>query len=136
MSALPHSDFYAELVLEQVPLHVRSELTPEQLEAIREAVGRSMPRAKHDVDLRFVIPLWFTQYYVVLFAGRDRRRLVREVLVERRGQVGIQCTAWGLTALLVLATLFALAALYVVKSYSGIDLFPGHLRDYIPLPRF
>lgn len=136
MAAVPQSDFYAELVLEQVPLHVRSEFTPEQLEAIRIAVGRTLPKARHDVDLRFVIPLWFAQFYVVMFAGRDRRREVSEVLFDRRVQAGRGGTVLVLTVFLAIGTLIGLGLLYVVKSVAGIDLFPGHLRDYIPIPFF
>lgn len=110
-------------IIDRVPLEIRQSLTFEQRAAISQAVLDS--RRKHAVDIRFVIPLIFTQLYFVLFIGNDRRRAVQAKLLERRNDAG----RWGLAGILavgaVAMVLFLAVGAYVAKSRAGIDLLPN-----------
>lgn len=115
-------------VLDRVPLEIRQSLTFEQRSAISQALKES--RRKHAIDIRFVIPLIFTQLYFVLFLGKDRRRAIEEKMLERRSSAG----RWGLAIILgvgaVGMTVFLLVGAYVAKSKAGIDLMPNsHASD-------
>ena len=117
-------------VLELVPLEVRQSLTFEQRAAISLAVRES--RRRHAVDIRFVVPLIFTQLYFVLFIGKDRRRETVEKMVDRRAEAGrlgmAGVLAFGVMALVV----FGLVGAYVAKSRAGIDLMPNaHGTDVV-----
>ena len=123
-------DPYTDDVFASVPLEIRQSFTPEQRVAIREAVaGRERVRR---VDVRFVLPLYFTQVYVVFMCGKDRRRDVAMTIHDRRraakdyGLLGAMLIA---AAILIVA---ALIVLYYVKSYSGIDLLKDkHVKDVL-----
>ncbi|MBC8065507.1 MAG: hypothetical protein H7Y17_11795 [Chlorobia bacterium] len=117
-------------VLELVPLDVRQSLTFEQRAAISLAVRES--RHKHSVDIRFIVPLIFTQLYFVLFIGKDRRRETEEKMVNRRNEAGRLGTA-GLIAFGVMTlVVFGLVGAYVAKSRAGIDLMPNaHGTDVV-----
>jgi len=117
-------------VLERVPLEVRRSLTYEQRAAISEALRET--RRKHAIDLRFVIPLIFTQLYVCFFVGKDLRRETQIKMIDRRNNASRLAIAWalGITGLVVLGVLFV--SLYVIKSKAGIDLMPNsHAGDVL-----
>jgi hypothetical protein len=97
--------------------------------ARRGGVGR-----RHPVDVRFTVPLSFRRYFVVLLAGRDRRASVaaREADRGRARTHALGGGAFaGLSGLLFVAiAAFGVLALYGVKSFLGIDLFPDfHALD-------
>jgi hypothetical protein len=119
-------DPYSDEVLQSIPLEVRQTLTTEQRVAIKQALaGR-----KHGVDVRFVLPLFFTQLYFVVLVGKDRRHQTHRVTYERRAAVGRFGTAFGIAFVGIVAILIALGGLYVAKSRAGVDLFPNsHLKD-------
>ena len=132
MSQMPPGDPYVENVLRNLPDEVARTLTAEQVDGFREAMRRTRRKARHIVDLRLLIPLYFARFYCVFIFGKDRRAAVRQVLHERRRQAGLL----GLAVFLAIAFL-ALAGLtftilYVVKSAADINLFPGHLSDWLP----
>jgi len=117
-------------VLEKVPLEVRRSLTFEQRSAISAALRES--RRNHGIDIRFVIPLFFTQFYVVFQTGKDRRRSTVEQMVDRR----IDAVRWGMAGLLGVGGLTALVVglvlAYLAKSRGGIDLIPNaHGSDVV-----
>lgn len=132
MAAAPKTDPMPDLVVQDLPEQIRAKLSTEQLQAIRKAVGRQGSRSRHAVDVRFVIPLIFTQLYVVFLIGRDTRKETEDVMDDRRSEGGrIVWRAWSV----ILATIVVftgLAVLYVVKARAGINLFDGHLRDWLP----
>ena len=136
----PALDPFADHVIQGMPPEVRATFSPEQLAAVQQALAQAQQcaRARHLVDLRFCVPLYWARYYVVLLLGRDQRRHVREVLVDRRSRGGQFLRALLLLTLLALTTLgFAVAVfytLYLLKSYLGIDIYPDkHLRDMLGL---
>ena len=55
---------------------IRASLTLEQVEELRIAAAE-LHHGRHRLDLRLAIPSPFGRFYVVLFAGRDRRRTNR-----------------------------------------------------------
>jgi len=117
-------------VLERVPLEVRRSLTYEQRSAISEALRET--RRKHPVDIRFVLPLLFTQLYVCFFVGKDLRRDTQLKLIDRRTNASRMALAWtlGVAGVVVIGVL--LVCFYVLKSKAGIDLMPNsHAGDLL-----
>ena len=117
-------------VLERVPIEVRRTLSFDQRVAITRALRDS--RRKHTVDARFVIPLFFTQFYVVLQAGKDLRRDTQITLFERR----TNASKWSIAMFLGLGGLallgVALVLAYIGKSRAGVDLLPNaHAKDVL-----
>ncbi len=115
-------------VLERMPTDIRQTLTFEQKAALSQALRES--RRKHAVDIRFPIPLLFTQLYVVLFIGKDRRLSTTERIIERRADA----SRWGMASLLAIGMMVLVGAglvgAYVAKSRAGIDLLPNsHASD-------
>lgn len=135
------AEIYADFTISRIPSKVRAEFTDVQLAAIRRALVAQDQEAQHSIDLRLRIPLYFRQYYFVFFGGRDRRkhtltlemhRLNRYPRVLRRSLYFI---ASSLIILSVLAFLFV--ALYLIKSFAGIDLFSDfHLSEILPVDIF
>lgn len=132
MAALPHEDLLVDLVLDQMPDDVLASMTEKQLKAVRLAVSKASPRARHAIDFRFVLPLVFTQMYFVFMCGRDRRYKTENVMDERRAGAGASVTAWGMVGIILFGLVVLFAIMYAVKCVAGIDLFPGHLHDYLP----
>ena len=128
MSFQPASDVLSDLLVEKVPGDVRATMSEEQLKAVRYAAGR-----KHALDVRFTVPLLFTQLYFVFLVGKDTRTETVVVRHERRSETNRYAEVWALALLSGLAVMTAVVVLYVLKSRAGIDLFPGHARDYVPV---
>lgn len=109
-------------ILSRMPNDVADSFSDIQLIHLKTAIG-SRSWGKHPVDIRGTITYPFARwhlYYVVLL-GRNRRRLSQR---EQR-------VSAFLSALILLIVLFgiaasALLALYLVKSYAGIDIFPNY----------
>jgi len=117
-------------VLERVPLEVRRSLTFEQRSAIAAAVKET--RRKHKIDIRFVIPLIFTQLYVCFFVGKDLRRETELKLIDRRTNASRLALAWTLGIAGIVFLLVMLTSLYIIKSKAGIDLMPNsHAGDLL-----
>jgi hypothetical protein len=120
-------DPYSDEVLHGIPEEIRRTFSTEQRVAIKRAIAA--PR-RHGVDLRFVIPLFFTQVYVVLMVGKDRRHSVQKVQHERRTAMQRMTLATLLAFAGLILLMAALALAYVGKSRAGIDLSPNsHLKD-------
>ena len=110
-------------VLDNVPLEIRQSLTFEQRAAISQALIES--RRKHAIDIRFVVPLLFTQLYCVLFIGKDQRRVVEAKMMERRSEASRLGLAGILAVGAVAMVLFLAIGAYLAKSRAGIDLLPN-----------
>lgn len=103
-------------------------LYPEQLAEFERILAEAIPKpAPKLVDLRFVIDLIVSRFYVVLFIGKDRRAKQRRYIPDRLTRIG---NAIVVLLILLSANLaisgFILLAGYLLKSAIGIDLFPGH----------
>jgi hypothetical protein len=116
----------ADLVVDEVPTHVRATMTEDQIKAVRSAAKK-----RHAVDLRFTLPLGFTQLYFVFLVGKDTRRETVEVQNERRTHTRIHATTGAIAVAAAIAVIVTAVALYLLKSKAGIDLFPFHARDVV-----
>ncbi|OLP19840.1 hypothetical protein BST81_03440 [Leptolyngbya sp. 'hensonii'] len=122
----------AEDYIKQMDPNILTQLEPSQLEEIRRLLREAIPRPSPKiVDLRFVVDLLFSRFYIVLFVGKDRRRKLRKPsLLDPITYVGnlvsviILLIGFNLT---VSATL--LLVLYLLKSLLGIDFSPEHFPD-------
>lgn len=84
------------------------------------------------IDLRFVIDLVVTRFYVVLMVGKDQRDQKRGHRVRGLTKAGNTLAA----VLLLLSANLAISAfivlsLYLIKSMLGINLMPRHLTEYL-----
>jgi hypothetical protein len=135
------SETFADFTLSRVPQEVRDSLTDEQYEAIRSALIARNQYSRHSLDIRIRIPLFFRSYYVVLFAGRDRRGSTYRLENDRLARVPRSVRqafhlviAFSLSATVVAV---ALAAAYKLKQLMGIDIFPEfHLWDLLPFESY
>lgn len=132
-----NNDPYTNAIINSIPEEIRDSFTSEQTRALLQAFSHAQHRSQHIVDVRFQIPLYFAQYYVVILMGRDLRTHIQDTLINRRqrsgraAQIGfIVLMFWLLIAGL---SVTAFIGLYLVKSSIGIDLFSDqHLADFLP----
>ena len=130
----PERDVLTQHLWEAIPPETLRSLHPDQYRALKQAFQTAPKR--HWIDIRGIIPLYFTQFYFVFMFGPDRRRETREVLYERRQTVRegtaklIGSVALGV--FLILLGLSAFAVWYVFKCLVGADIIPGFsLSQYL-----
>lgn len=130
-------EVFAEYTASRLDKALRSEpLTSNQREIILATLSAQEEGVRHSLDVRISIPLFFRSYYLVLFAGRDRRRTTLELqtLRYRRSMRGI-LRYFSISALILLSFGVGLGLLYgayLIKSALGLDLIQGfHLSDII-----
>lgn len=107
-------------------------MTEEQLRAVKTAVANTAAQSRHAIDLRFVLPLFFTKLYFVVLIGKDTRGTTLDVEDDRRARAGFHMSLAGATVGAAIVLVVALGILYLLKSKMGIDLFDGHLSDFLP----
>lgn len=112
-------DPFVKGLLEKLPAGDRESFSPEQLQALKIALGGRSWGA-HAIDARWTLKFWHWRYYFVFLAGRNRRELSR-----REQALSRFAMALFLSVFLVLSTLIGLLVLYLIKSALGIDLLPG-----------
>lgn len=139
MKAFDHtnpSDYVSrtpEYYLEKLDSPIRESLTLEQLEAFHQILSEAIPKPSPKlVDLRFVIDLVVSRFYVVLFIGKDRRKKQRRYMPQVITRIGntIAVAIILLGANLALSA-FIILAVYLLKSAVGVDLLPGHFPHTI-----
>ena len=124
-------DQLTQHVIDKIDPKVRASLSPRQFSSIEKAIKESRPLQGHPVDIRGVLPLFFSRYYYVLLMGRDRRPPTRRKEQVRRGNY------LSKTALIILfgmgpCFMFFLFIAYLLKAVLGINLFSDlHLIDLI-----
>jgi hypothetical protein len=128
------SETFADFTLSRVPQEIRDSLTDVQYGAIRSALIAKDEQARHRIDIRLRIPLFLRSYYLVLFAGRDRRASAYRLEDSRRTRIPIplRTTIHYLLSLGVLLAVFSVVfmVLYKVKNLMGINIFSDfHLSD-------
>ncbi|MEQ1559351.1 MAG: hypothetical protein ABL933_10510 [Methyloglobulus sp.] len=123
----------ADYYIQRIDADVRDSLNLKQLAAVRIALESAMPKPSPKiVDLRVNIDLIVSRFYVVLFVGKDRRKQLR-----LHNASGMTKFANRIAAVMMLIglnlsiSLFIFLVLYLIKSSLGINLFSGHLSDYI-----
>lgn len=130
------SEIFASFTLSKINRDVLDSMTPEQVEAVRAALLAADEGKRHSFDIRLNFPLYFARYYLVIFAGRDKRKgtLLKEAMRQNKEYTAGGIVMIGLLGLLGfgLLSIAALIAAYFIKSELGIDLIPGqHAEDVI-----
>jgi hypothetical protein len=124
----PSSEPPADLSIDP---EILNNITPEQWTAIEKYVfsgkGRKQPKL---VDIRFVIDLVVTRFYIVLLVGKDRRTQPRSYPLSRLMKLGniVAAILLLLGANLVISACIVLV-LYLTKSALGYDFIPGHINE-------
>ncbi len=86
------------------------------------------------IDIRFVIDLLFSRFYVVLMVGKDIRKGQRSYPTSRATKAGNMIAAFILiVAMNLLISAILLLGLYLLKSALNIDLMPGHFSDQLEI---
>lgn len=103
----------------------------EQLQTIESILNQAIPKPSPKlVDLRFLVDLVFSRFYVVLFVGKDRRKKQRHYTPKGVAKIGNMLAAVILLiGLNLVFSAFILLFAYLCKSAIGIDLFPGHISE-------
>ena len=95
---------------------------------IHLALGRPSPKI---VDLNFTIDLIISRFYFRLLVGEDIRNKNRKIK-STGSRIGNLIAAVGLIiSLNVLVSVSVIIIAYLIKSAVGIDLMPGHWRDWV-----
>ncbi|WP_219904709.1 hypothetical protein [Stenomitos frigidus] len=133
MNRPDYSSHTPNYYLSKLAAPIRNSLTPEQLEAFHQILNEAIPKPSAKlVDLRFVIDLLVSRFYIVLFIGKDRRakkrRYVPQVMTKMGNTIAIVIILLGANLTI---SAFILLAAYLMKSAIGIDLLPGHFPDTI-----
>ena len=123
-SEAPERPFQYQRLLRRLPASVLATLTPQQLDAISDALIPDPP--SHAVDYRVSVPFMGRRYYITLLAGRERRSLTR---LAREAQLHAKHIAtFYAVVLLALGCLTVSGTIllgYVVKSSLDIDMLDG-----------
>ena len=131
------SDIFAYYTLSRIPQQVRSTLSETQVRAIVDALRAQKRNQRHSIDMRLTIPLYFRAYYLVLFGGRDRRRTTLGFEAKRADEIPEEVkktVSWTASATIFgSVTVLFFATAYLLRSFMGIDIFPFHLKDILPV---
>lgn len=128
----PIDDAFTTHFFRRLDSKIKNGLTPEQRDAITDALRQSAPR-EHSVDLRGTINLVFARFYVVFLAGRDLRRKQTEASNRARSDARkLAYSLFLLAAYLVPVISVIVVLLYGVKCLLGINIFENkHLMDFL-----
>ena len=77
MKSSESSEAFTHYVIKQIKPEIRNSLTEIQFQEIKNAIAASSPLKKHAVDIRGVVPLFFSRFYFVVLLGRDRRKKIK-----------------------------------------------------------
>lgn len=108
-------------LLSRIPENIRNTFTDEQLIGLKAALG-GRNFGNHGIDIRktFFIPFTTWCFYLVFLVGKNRRRLS-----DTEIRASFLFTAIIAFLTLVVFLLIVLLILYLLKSYAGLDIFPG-----------
>jgi len=131
------SEIFAQFTIGKIKTALKDKpLTPEQQAAVLDVLRAAESEQRHSLDLRLFVPLIFRNFYIVILAGRDRRRgvvMLQRALRQRTLRSILRFFVISASILLsfVVAALLVWA-LYWLKSALGIDIFPGwHFSDLV-----
>lgn len=122
-----------DLYLQKIDPGVRASFTQPQLYAIELLLRDIAPKpAPKIVDLRFIVDLIFSRFYVVLFVGKEKRQKQRYHLPSKFTKIAnIVIVAIMLIGINLLITLAIFIFAYLIKSAVGIDFLPGHVDQNV-----
>lgn len=122
------NDPFVNDIIKNIPAEVRGTFSPQQKESLILAIVKARSKSHHLVDARITIPFFYKRFYVVFLLGKNRRRKIRQVLIERRQKNSLVS---GLILMMMiilnttsLATLGLGVVFYIIQSALGINLFP------------
>ncbi|MGK7910934.1 MAG: hypothetical protein AB4050_05530 [Synechococcus sp.] len=121
-----------ETLMDCMSAAVRASLTSSQLDEIKRLVGMALPKPSPKIiDLRFTVDVLFARYFIVLWVGKDRRQKKRSYPKSKLTAVANKIAV----VMLLISCNLAISGsvvlvLYLLKSSLGINLLPGHLRDF------
>ncbi len=125
------SEIFTHFVINKINPEIRHSLSKEQLDEIKSAIAAGTPLKKHLVDIRGVIPLFFSRFYFVLLMGRDKRIKTKKTELNRRVESDILASI--LFSIFIIFPFLSLVfiVLYLSKIELGMDLFSDfHLKDF------
>lgn len=129
----PYHQLTVQDYLQRMEPRIGASLNAEQVAEFSRLLQQAIPKpAPKIVDLRVNLDLILLKYYVVIFVGRDYRKSPRRYAagpMTRAGNLVAACLLILALNLMVTASVFMVA--YLLKSAFGINLFPGHLYDYL-----
>lgn len=133
---LNHRQDNIKFYLDRINSEIRDSFTQKQLEAIEtmleEVAAKPVSSSPKLVDLRFIVDLIFSKFYVVLLVGKDKRQQKRSYLPSKWTRIGnIILAVLMLIGLNLLISLAILIFAYLIKSALGIDFFPGHINEVV-----
>jgi len=120
--------------LQTIAPEILASFTPTQLQAITAVLAAAATKpAPKLVDLRFVVDLIFSRFYVVVLVGIDRRKQQRQYVPQGIARIGNAIAAvLLLIGINLMVSLVIVLMAYLLKSALGIDFFPdAHLKDQI-----
>ncbi|WP_242018360.1 hypothetical protein [Pseudanabaena sp. FACHB-1998] len=123
----------ANYYMYQIPSPTLDKLNEEDWERIKSVVNAAIPKPSPKIiDLRFVVDLIFTRYFVVLLIGKDNRKQQRQYKVNGVTKVAnIIAAILLIIAMSLLISAITIFILYLIKSALGIDLFQGHINEVL-----
>jgi len=127
-----YTDPFTHHVYQSIDADVRATLTPRQVHAIETAIRANKPFQKHPVDLRGTFPLFFMRLYFVILMGRDKREPTKNKEANRRKRAALSSAVLSVYILICMFIPIGFLALYILKSFIGIDLIEGvHLNELL-----
>jgi hypothetical protein len=123
----------ADYYMHQIPLQVLEKLDAAERAQLKTVIHTAIPKSSPKlIDLRFVIDLIFTRYFVVLMIGKDRRKQDRQYEVKGFAKLAnIIAAILLIIAMSLLISAVTILILYLLKSALGIDLFKGHVTEVL-----
>jgi predicted secreted protein len=128
-----YNDKDADYYMHQISIEILDKLNEQEREHLKSVIHTAIPQSSPKIiDLRFVVDLVFTRYFVVLLIGKDRRKQQRQHQVSGIAKVANVIAAIVLIiAMSLLISAVTLLILYLIKSALGIDLFKGHITNVL-----
>ncbi|MFK5985966.1 MAG: hypothetical protein QM479_11155 [Pseudomonadota bacterium] len=117
------SEAFTFFVINQISPEIKKSLTAIQLNEIKSAIAASTPLKKHSVDIRGVIPLFFTRFYFVFLLGRDKRLKTKKAELNRRNEGDILVSILLFAFFTLPLLFFLILVIYITKTELNIDLF-------------
>jgi predicted secreted protein len=123
----------ADYYMHQIPLQVLEKLDATERAQLKTVIHTAIPKSSPKlIDLRFVIDLIFTRYFVVLTIGKDRRKQDRQYEIKGFAKfANIIAAILLIIAMSLLISAVTILILYLLKSALGIDLFNGHITEVL-----
>lgn len=121
-----------EALMDCMSATVRASLTTSQVEEVKRLVGMALPNPSPKiVDLRFTVDLLLARYFIVLWVGKDRRQQPRS---NSRSKLRVVANKLAVILLLIGCNLAisgsVVLVLYLLKCSLGMNILPGHLRNF------